>query len=53
MSRTRPDVRHERQEDYDRVYREKWLTPEDLDQRIDGYSWEDYWEYNESTQAFI
>ncbi len=43
--------RFETQEDYDRIYREKSLTPEDLDQRIDGYSWEDYWEYNESPQA--
>jgi hypothetical protein len=35
------------------VYRENWLTPEELDQRIDGYSWEDYWDYNESPQAKV
>ena len=41
----------ETQEDFERAYRERSLSPEDLDQRIDGYSWEDYWEHYESPQA--
>ena len=41
----------ESQEDYDRVHREKWLSRDELDQRIDGYSWEDYWDHYESPQA--
>ena len=36
--------RLETQEDYDRVYRQRSLMPEELDQLIDGYWWEDYWE---------
>ena len=43
--------RFERQEDVERVYRERSLTPDELDQRIDGYSWEDYREHYESPQA--
>jgi len=43
--------RLETQEDYDRVYREMSITPEDLDQHLDGYSWEDYRKHCEGPQA--
>jgi hypothetical protein len=39
------------QEDYDRAYREMSLQPEDLEQPLDGYGWESYWEHYESPQA--
>ncbi len=43
--------RLETREDHDRICEEQSLTPEELDQPIDGYSWEDYWEHYESPQA--
>jgi hypothetical protein len=45
------DYRFETQDDYDRVYREMSLAPEELVPRIDGYSWEDHGEHYESPQA--
>jgi hypothetical protein len=43
--------RFETQADCDRACCERSLTPEELDKRIDGYSWEDYWDHYESPQA--
>ena len=39
------------QSDYERAYSEMWLMPEDVDQPLDGVSWENVWEFTESPQA--
>ena len=39
------------QSDYERAYSEMWLMPEDVDQPVDGVSWENVWEFTESPQA--
>ena len=41
----------ETQADFDRAYCEMSLLPEEVDQPLDGYAWEDAWEYAESPQA--
>jgi hypothetical protein len=41
----------ETQADFDRAYRDMSLLPEEVDQPLDGYAWEDAWEYAESPQA--
>jgi hypothetical protein len=39
------------QSDYERAYSEMWLMPEDVDQPLNGVSWENVWEFTESPQA--
>jgi hypothetical protein len=38
-------------EDIERIYFEKGLTPEDLDQPLDGFGWEDMWDNFTGPQA--